>query len=397
MIRYYLLYLILFTGLGAYNTFLPVYLENTLNLETSQIGVILSIPSIIGILFVPMWGMLSDVLKKRKGVLWFNILMTFIMTFVYIYSKSFFTVFIVAAFFEAFRNAILPLSDSLTTTYCKDNNKNYGDIRVIGSIFFAISAFLCGLLVDFTNKDVTFFYVFAMSLGLLLFLVPTLNSSKSNNEKSNDTSKTEEKINLKRDLPLLLKNKSYLLVILCGLCLNSLTEAIMSYQGIHLINLGASANLVGLLTTVMVIPELFLMVKTKPLVEKYGLINMLRVGSLALLIRWVLYFTTSNPFVFILATSMHGVSISIIIICAYDLISKIVDAKLFTTAMTVYTFIVGISYSFLKLVYGNVIQAYGIKPVFIFSIMVSLFSFVIFNKLKKMNLDSYNSVEIKIS
>ncbi|MPN43291.1 hypothetical protein SDC9_190850 [bioreactor metagenome] len=142
-------------------------------------------------------------------------------------------------------------------------------------------------------------------------------------------------------------------------------------------SLGAGAELVGLLTVFMVIPELFFMVKSKDLVEKYGMVKMIGFASCALLVRWTVYALTSNPWLFMIATSMHGIAISIMIICAFDFIGKVVDKKLYTTSMTVYTFTIGVSYSLMKLLYGTMIDLFGINSIFIFSIGVSLFSFIV--------------------
>ncbi|MGL4913845.1 MAG: MFS transporter [Romboutsia sp.] len=386
MTKFYAQYLALFIGLGAYNTFLPVYLENTLGFSSSKVGMIVSIPSIIGILFVPIWGLLSDLLKKQKSVLWINILMSLLFTGLYVITESFVSVLIVATFLEMFRNSILPLTDSLTTSYCKENDKNYGGIRVIGSMSFAIASFLCGQLIKITNNDLMFFYVFMVSMIGCLIVCPTLDT----------TSKIEhkEKLNLKEDLPKLFKNKAYILILLCGVCIASLTEAMMAYQGIHLMNLGAGTELVGLLTVFMVIPELYFMVKSKDLVEKYGMVTMIGFASLSLLLRWSIYMFTSNPWIFMIATSMHGVSISIITICAFDFIGKVVDKKLYTTSMTVYTFTIGVSYSLMKLLYGTMIDSFGINSIFIFSIAISLFSFVVLKWIKNLDLIRNKNAEI---
>lgn len=154
-------------------------------------------------------------------------------------------------------------------------------------------------------------------------------------------------------------------------------------------NLGGGAELVGLLSVCMVIPELFFMVKSKNLLEKYGLVKMIGAASCALLVRWIIYATTSNPLIFILATSLHGVAISIITICAFDFIGKIIDEKLYTTSMTVYTFTIGVSYSLMKLLYGGLIDLLGIDSIFIFSICVSLFTFVVLKWIS--NLDAINN------
>ena len=377
MTKFYAKYLALFIGLGAYNTFLPVYLENTLGFTSSQVGIIVSIPSILGIIFVPIWGLLSDISKKQKTVLWINIFMSLILAGVYTITKSFIPVLIVATFFEMFRNSVLPLTDSLTTSFCRENNKNYGSIRVIGSMTFAIASFLCGQLIKITNSDLMFFYVFMVSMIGCLIITPTLDT--------NTTIEQKENLNLKEDLPKLFKNKSYILILLCGVCVAGLTEGMMSFQGIYLMKLGAGTELVGLLTVFMVLPELFFMVKTKGLIEKYGMIKMIGFASCALLVRWIIYFTTSNPWLFMLATSMHGVAISIITISAFEFIGKVVDKKLHTTSMTVYTFTIGVSYSLMKLLYGNMIDSLGFKSIFIFSMVVSVFSFVILKRISNLN------------
>ena len=388
MSKFYMKYLILFIGLGAYNTFLPVYLENTLGFSSSQVGIIVSIPSILGIIFVPIWGLLSDLMNKQKLILWINVLVSLLCACIYTITKSFLAVFIVAIFLEMFRNSILPLTDTITTAYCEKTNKNYGNIRVIGSLFFAVASFLCGQLIKATNNDLMFFYVFIVSMIGCLIITPTLPTLESNTK--------PEKVNLKQDLPLLFKNKAYLLILLCGICVNSLTEAMASYQGIHLMNLGAGSDLVGLLTVFMVLPELFFMVKTKSLLEKYGMVKMISFASIALILRWVVYLFTSNPLIFMIATSMHGVAISIIIICSFDFIGKVVDKKLYTTSMTVYSFTIGISYSLMKLLYGGLIDMFGIKSIFIFSIGVSLFSFVVLNLISKLDIFK-NKEEIELA
>lgn len=386
MTKFYALYLSLFIGLGAYNTFLPVYLENTLGFTSSQVGLIMSIPSIIGIIFVPIWGLLSDLLKKQKLVLWLNVLISLLFTILYIITDSFIPILAVATGLEMFRNSILPLSDALATSYCNKKNKNYGQIRVIGSISFAVASFLCGQLIKITNNDLMFFYVFIVSMIGCLIITPTVNISKE--------TELKEKLNLKEDLPKLFSNKAFILILLCGVCTSSLTEAMMSYQGIHLINLGAGAELVGLLTVFMVVPELYFMVKSKDLLNKYGIIKMIGFASYALLLRWVVYSFTSNPWIFMIATSMHGVSISIVTICVFDYIGKIVNKKLYTTSMTVYTFIIGISYSLMKLLYGGMIDLFGINSIFIFSIIVSLFSFFILSIISKLEINKYKNTEV---
>jgi DNA polymerase len=75
---------------------------------------------------------------------------------------------------------------------------------------------------------------------------------------------------------------------------------------------------------------------------------------------------------------------------------KVVDKKLYTTSMTVYSFTIGISYSLMKLLYGGLIDMFGIKSIFIFSIGVSLFSFVVLNLISKLDIFK-NKEEIELA
>ena len=372
MKKYYFQYLSLFIGMGAYSTFLPVYLENSLNFSPSQIGVILSLPSILGILFVPICGIISDVSNKKKTVLFVNLLMCFIISCIYTITKSFWSVFIICSLFELFRSPVLPLTDSLTTSYCKKSNKNYGSIRVIGSLAFALSSFFCGLITNMTNNNLMFFYFLIISSLCCTIIIPSLPiyCNKS------------QKVSLTRDLHLLFKNKKYVLILICGVCISSMTEAMISYQGIHLMNLGATTKEVGLLIVFMVFPELIFMVKSKSLLDKLGLVKMLCIANILLLIRWIIYYFTTTPLTFMICTCAHGIVTSIITICAFDFIGNVVSDKLHTTAMTVYTFTVGISYSLLKLLYGTMIDIFGMKSIFAFSIIVSIATFIVLGVLK---------------
>lgn len=386
MTKFYIKYLILFTGLGAFNTYLPVYLERTLHFTSSQIGLIVSIPSIIGITFVPIWGIISDVLKKEKKVLCLNILLSLILTIAYLSTKSFIMVFLVAIFFEMFKNSLLPLTDSISTAYCNENNKNYGRIRVLGSIGFASSAFICGQVTKISENDLIFFYIFMISMIGCLFITPTLSMPR------NLVSK--EKVNLKKDLPNLLKNKEYILILLVSICIISLSEGIASYQGIYLLDMGAGKDLIGMLVIFMVMPELYFMVKTKSLIQKYGTMKMITIASMGLLFRWIVYIVTNNIWVFMIATSIHGMATAIVTIAVFDFIGKIIGKNLYTTSMTIYTFSIGIGSSLIKLLYGYLIDIFGMQSMFIASIIISMISFVIINKIIKLEKVKSNKFEI---
>ena len=350
MTKFYMQYLFLFIGIGSFYPYLSVYLEKTLNFTASQIGIIVSIPSLLGILMLPVWGIISDLTKKQKNIICINLFCAIVFMIAYSKASSFVAVFI--------------LTDSICTIYCHKNNKNYGAVRATGSAGFAIAAFSVGQIIKFTGSDFISFYGFVISLGICLFIVPFL--------KTTNIEENKNKMNIKKDLPNLIKNKGFVLILAMCVCVLSLAEGVGAYQGIHLMNMGAGKDLVGMLTLFMVTPELFFMMKSKRFLEKYGYIKLISISSLALLLRWVVYITTNNIWVFILAASLHGMAISMMTICAFDFIKKVVPSNLASTSITVYSFTIGMGSAIMKLTYGNLIDSYGMNFIFGCSIAISL-------------------------
>ena len=63
---YYFLYL---GGLGAYYTFLSVFLERELGYSGTQIGLVLAIAPILAFFSSPLFGLITDLYKKPKLVI----------------------------------------------------------------------------------------------------------------------------------------------------------------------------------------------------------------------------------------------------------------------------------------------------------------------------------------
>ncbi|RDY26990.1 MFS transporter [Romboutsia weinsteinii] len=364
MTKFYMQYLFLFIGIGSFYPYLSVYLEKTLNFTASQIGIIVSIPSLLGILMLPVWGIISDLTKKQKNIICINLFCAIVFMIAYSKASSFVAVFILMTLVDIFKCSLLPLTDSICTIYCHKNNKNYGAVRAAGSAGFAIAAFSVGQIIKFTGSDFISFYGFVISLGICLFIVPFL--------KTTNIEENKNKMNIKKDLPNLIKNKGFVLILAMCVCVLSLAEGVGAYQGIHLMNMGAGKDLVGMLTLFMVTPELFFMMKSKGFLEKYGYIKLISISSLSLLLRWAVYITTNNIWVFILAASLHGMAISMMTICAFDFIKKVVPSNLASTSITVYSFTIGMGSAIMKLIYGNLIDSYGMNFIFGCSIAISL-------------------------
>ncbi|MDO7205341.1 MFS transporter [Paraclostridium bifermentans] len=98
--------------------------------------------------------------------------------------KLFPVLLIVATLAEAFRYAISPLADNITTDYCKHKNLNYGIIRSGGSVGFALISFLTGQLIKVTSNSRIIFLVYIILFVVSLIVLPFLDSKNMMKKKS---------------------------------------------------------------------------------------------------------------------------------------------------------------------------------------------------------------------
>lgn len=371
MTKYYLYYVLIYGGLGAFIPYIVPYLEGSLNLSVSQIGIITSIPSIIGILVVPLWGIITDVTKKDKRILGICIAINCLIMGLYSSVKLFPILLLVATLAEAFRYAISPLADNITTDYCKHNDVNYGFIRSGGSVGFALVSFLTGQLIKITANSRIIFLVYIVLFVISLFVLPFLNSKKYDEEE------TMKGSTLKRDLKELIKDKSYLWLLVIVICTISISEVTNAYQGLYLIDLGASQGDIGTLVIFTALPEILFMAKINKLVEKFGYKKVFQIGAITFLIRWLTCLFATSPTMFILTAPLTALAFSIMLVSYIGYIKEKFSSEIQATALTLTSMAIGVSSALIKLPVGLGIDVFGLKVLYILSIVVTFIGFIV--------------------
>lgn len=371
MTKYYLYYVLIYGGLGAFIPYIVPYLEGSLNLSATQIGIITSIPSIIGILVVPLWGIITDITKKDKKILGICVAINCLIMGMYSSVKLFPVLLIVATLAEAFRYAISPLADNITTDYCKHKNLNYGIIRSGGSVGFALISFLTGQLIKVTSNSRIIFLVYIILFVVSLIVLPFLDSKKYDEEEKLKGS------TMKEDLKELIKDKSYLWLLAIVICTISISEVTNAYQGLYLIDLGASEGDIGILVIFTALPEIFFMSKINSLVLKYGYKKVFKIGILTFLIRWITCLFATSPMMFILTAPLTALAFSTMLVSYIGYIKDKFSSEIQATALTLTSMAIGVSSALIKLPVGFGIDVFGLKTIYILSIVITCLGFIV--------------------
>ena len=357
---YYFLYL---GGLGAYYTFLSVYLERELGYSGTQIGLVLAIAPIIAFFSSPIFGLITDLYKKPKIVIQFILLVGSVILLSTYFLAGTAAVYLIFAF-EFFKAPIMPLSDSYTIKLGKLKGFYYSPVRTWGSLGYIVGSLTIGYLV---SEDIGLMFIFA---GIIYFVSLLVFNRVEKVEYA------EEHGSLKRDFFNLIKRVDFLLLLIILASTYALSNAMNNYNGIRILELGGSYQQIGYSTLSLAFFELIILSQNHKLLKRFGIIKLFTVATLALALRWLLYFFTTNVWIYLISTSLHGISFALVFPAALTYITKYFPGKVNATAFSLANSSYLITVSVFGFLIGYFYESIGFRPIYIGMMTLSLLTLV---------------------
>tara|TARA_B100001027_G_C16248255_1_gene323108 strand:+ start:409 stop:1557 length:1149 start_codon:yes stop_codon:yes gene_type:complete len=341
------LYFTIFILVSLNTVYLPVWLNEVINLNTQQIGLLIGAVGFLKIFSNFLITKNMENLRSKRlvtSLITFFIFCSFI--FIALQKNINVTLAIFLSFFILLIFApLLPIIENINTSLNKSFFKSYGKLRISGSIAFCLGVFLVGFCLDEfgTNSFPKLYIFFSLFFLMSTFLIP--------NEE--ERQKAQHKSNIIK----LLKNKKFLLVIFsCGLVLAS-HAMYYSFSAIYWRNLEFNLFQIGILWFWGVFAEIIFFL----LIDKIKMRNLffkaiIFVGVMSSL-RWIMtYFFTSFSLL-VLIQSLHaftfGLSHYLVIYYIHTNISennKLLAISLYHalssgTMMTILTIFAGFSFN----------------------------------------------------
>ncbi len=176
-IKFKVLFMEIFYWFGwAFVSYQTVYLQNN-GMDSSYIGILNAICSIVAIIAMTIWGMVSDKLNSVK--LTFIICLIMSMTLYGLigflpakikFASTMFLIYLPIMNFA--KGSICTLHDNFCVRLCTEHGINYGSNRALGSLAYTIGCLLLSfILVPLTGVKYTFLMYFIASLPGLLFVM----------------------------------------------------------------------------------------------------------------------------------------------------------------------------------------------------------------------------------
>ena len=369
-------YLLYFITMGVYSPFLNVYYER-IGLEGSQIGMINSAGYVAAMLFSPLWGAITDRTHRYKSMISFLLMATAFTGIIWQKQTVFIWIFVMSLFLNIFRSNIGNILDGLCIQFCNVNHKEFSMIRAMGSLGYLLGSFVIGnLLFELFQIQGPYMQVLLIACSIASFLLIFVEVP--------EVKQPKEKHDFRSNIKDLICNHDYLFILVLCFFTSMAMDSAVNYIGNHLVmTLHLEDSTIGLVTCAMVLPEILIVMKIHMLIQRYGLKKMFLAASILQMLRFFVYAGTSNLYIFMLISMVHGVMVGVGSVGTISYIHKKVPTYMLATAMTVYGGFTVIGYALQSQIYGTLYQLFGSHMIFMMTMLFTLIAFIMTLKTKR--------------
>ncbi len=373
ILKFQAFYFLLIGALGCFIPYINVYLENSIGLTGSQIGLLTSVSLIVGVCVAPIWGVVGDKTRKYNLLVLVSIAASIVVLYFYSKQTVYAGVVVFALLLEVSRLGAMPMADTISMNYVSKHGGNYGSIRGLGSLGYALGSMAVGFLADAMGLDGPLFTSYILLLGLALLVCLTFPKVEV------EDTKGEKKEKQEGIFKSLLTNKNYVFILLVIMMTQIVVDSAGAYAGNHLTNtLHASTSFISWLNAIQVFPEVLFLMVASQLIKKLGYKKFMFIAVALMAVRLYVYALVPNPYVFLGISIVHCLGVAVQTVASLAYIQENVSPLVFGTAITLMNVAMNISKAILGYVYGMIYQYIGSNTIFLVSaVIVSVAAVVI--------------------
>jgi oligosaccharide:H+ symporter len=317
------LYCFYYMALGSYMPFINLYYER-LGLSGVQIGTLAALPVLITATITFVWAAIADTFRLHRVILQ----MAFLLAAVAVYGLSqakYFVALIPWVFAYAIATSpINPLLDSNALEVAKERQYSYGALRVWGSVGWAVSTWLVGLLIEARGTRWFFYSYIALITSAFLFSL------------FQPARKLVQHSSLFHGLRELFRAE-FILFLVSVFLLTTASGGVNSFFSLYLNRIGATEGQIGFSWALAAVSELPVMVFSAVMLRRIGAEGLLVMASLVFIVRWLLYSVIDVPLWALLVQLLHGLSFAAFLVGGVSFVSERTPPGLSATAQAIYS------------------------------------------------------------
>ena len=364
LIYFVLMFTTLYAAFGVASPFLPTFLASR-GLAPEQIGLILSLSTLIRLISGPLAGHIADHLHALRFVLTACTLFAAAVVPMFLSVEKFSPLLIAALFHAAMLAPTTILADALALRGAVRDDVDqarfeYGWVRGAGSAAFIVGALVVGYAVDAVGAAATLLCqaVLLAIASAVTLLVPEPDIAPA--------SAAESSARSGRELREMLQNRVFFCVILISALVLGSHAMHDSFAIIAWKAAGISSSTGSLLWSESVAAEVVVFFWVGPrLLRHFGAKISMAAAAAAAAIRWAVMAQTSNAVALAFLEPLHGLTFALLHLSCMHVLVRIVPAGLAATAQAVYALASGTMTAMLMLLSGSLYAAFGAGGFFV--------------------------------
>jgi PPP family 3-phenylpropionic acid transporter len=233
-------------------------------LSGTQMGLLGTVASIIGLVSAPLIGRLSDSVSNPRRVLQACLMGSAILFLILSQQNVFLWIAVIIALEAMIGAPIFPLSDAQALNVANHQKEGYGSIRLWGSLGWAITAFIGGWIVERTGL-VSVFVGYATCFALCSLMLGALTTPSSLAPKDDEAHPP-----LKDVLRGLVRDRALIGLAITFAIFWLTSNGRQQFEALYMQQLGASERVIGFAYTYPALIEIPIMLWADRLMRKYG-------------------------------------------------------------------------------------------------------------------------------
>lgn len=302
-----------FGSLGIFFPYFTLYLRENAGLTGTQVGFVLAISPLIGMIAQPFWGQVADRTGARTRVLAF---LTFGTAFGYLglgYAQGFWAIVLATSALAVVGTAVFPMMTSVSLAILRDAGRHaFGRVRAWGTVgYFILVLILPWLLASLphANQAGAGTNVSQPALGLMFPLTASLVFVSALIAFSLPKRGAVGWRAARGDWRELLHNRAFMRFLCFSFFAHFLMHGPMWLFPIFIRARGGDLSTIRNVWILMLIVEIPLVFMTGSGLKRLGARGLLTVGITVGGLRWLLSASIADPIVFFAVQALHGVMV----------------------------------------------------------------------------------------
>lgn len=306
---------VFFMGVGTFFPYVYLYMRE-LGFSNSQIGILAALGPGVMMVVQPFWGWVTDLTGRPDRVATILALGVAGTVALLLTGQTFMMVVLYMILFNVFYSSMIPTFDSIAlNTLEKYPKVSYGQVRWLGSLSFAITAYLVGWLVERTNLSIALWNFVGIALVVALIATRLPVRQKASNPS---------------DLKIwpLLKNKELLVFLFAGSLVIGSHAINYTFFPFLMTEIGGGERILGLAMLISAFSEIPFFFFSGALIRRFPIRGLLLVAFAATGLRWYLYSVANAPYQLLLLQLFHSITFGLMYSSAVTYVGKLTPKHL---------------------------------------------------------------------